>query len=153
MIYIKAMGHSPDPTQNLVYVGSIQCIVPADGVTDTFISCVTGDSGSSTDVTNLPVTLISSGTLVSSTGNSYVNYLRSATPQLDTVYPSAGFGGQNVNLYGVHRISNIGDGLRNMGDIKKLSLGGDLCSRFDVNQGAISATSNNFLLCVASNQQ
>lgn len=39
MIYIKAQGHSPDPSDNLVYVGTIQCAVPADGVTDTFISC------------------------------------------------------------------------------------------------------------------
>ena len=56
--------------------------------------------------------------------------------------PTAAFGGQNVNLYGVHGISNIGDGLRSMGDITKLLLGNDLCSRFDVVQAAISGTSN-----------
>ena len=39
MIYIKAQGHSPDPLDCLVYVGTIRCHVPADGVTDTFISC------------------------------------------------------------------------------------------------------------------
>ena len=38
MIYIKAQGHSPDPADNLVYVGTIQCNIPSDGVTDTFIS-------------------------------------------------------------------------------------------------------------------
>ena len=33
MIYIKAMGHSPDPTHNTVLVGNIPCKIPSDGVT------------------------------------------------------------------------------------------------------------------------
>ena len=44
MIYIKAQGHSMDPTKILVYAGTYKCDVPADGVTDTFISCLTGDT-------------------------------------------------------------------------------------------------------------
>jgi len=88
------------------------------------------------------VTLISSGSSVTSSGYNLVSYLRSWTPQLNGVYPIAAYGGQNVNLLGVHDISNLGDDLRNMGDITKLLLGNDLCSRFDVIQDPISATSN-----------
>jgi hypothetical protein len=89
------------------------------------------------------VTLVSYGAYsITSTGTNYVRYMRSVTPQLNAIYPTAAFGGQNVNLYGVHRISNIGDGLRSMGDIIKLLLGNDLCSRFDVVQNAISGTYN-----------
>jgi len=93
MIYIKAMGHSPDPTENLVYVGTIPCVIPSDGVTDTFISCVTGESGSTTDIYSLSVTLISSGNPVTTGYPNVVSYLRSSTPQLNSVYPTAGFGG------------------------------------------------------------
>ena len=153
MIYIKAMGHSPTPSDNLVYVGTFPCSIPSDGVTDTFISCVTGDSGSTTDINNLPVTLISLGTSFTTTSPNTVSYQNAYTPQLGGVYPTAGYGGSNVNLYGVHGISNIGDGLRSMGDITKLKLGGDLCSRFDVVQAGITGTSNEYLLCVESTQQ
>ena len=133
MIYIKAMGHSPDPTDNKVYVGTFPCSVPADGVTDTFISCETGDTESTSDFYNLPVTLISSGRAY--TTYSYkVSYKGSVTPQLKVIYPSAGFGGSTVNFYGVHEISNLGDGLRDMGDILGLRMGRDICSRFDIFQ-------------------
>ena len=143
MIYIKAMGHSPDPTENEIYVGTIPCIIPSDGVTDTYISCVTGDSGSSTEINYMYITLVvQKSRSITSSGNNYVKYTRAATPQLNAIFPTAAFGGQNVNLHGVHGISDIGDGLRSMGDITKLLLGNDLCSRFDVVQSAITGTTN-----------
>ena len=114
MIYIKAIGHSPDPTDNLVYVGVFPCAIPADGVTDTFISCETGDTGSTTSISNLPVTLISTGTFYT-TYQYVVSYKDWITPQLKVIYPSAGFAASNVNFYGVHEITDLGDGLRDMG--------------------------------------
>jgi hypothetical protein len=57
---------------------------------------------------------------------------------LKHVYPTAGFGGSSVNFYGIHYISNLGDGLRDMGDITKLKLGEDLCTRFDIEQQPIN---------------
>lgn len=65
MIYIKALGYSPDPTQNSIQVGSFPCIIPSDGVTDTYIACETTDTGSWINVDNLPVTLKSNGMTVS----------------------------------------------------------------------------------------
>lgn len=46
LVYIKAIGHNPISGNNLVYVGNYPCNIPSDGVTDTFITCETSDSGS-----------------------------------------------------------------------------------------------------------
>ena len=133
-IYIKAVGHNPDPTKNIVAVGTSICTIPSDGVTDTFIVCQTPDSGSISNITNLSVSLITSTGYVSTTNPNTVFYSLSHTPLLSDIYPTAGFAGSKVNFYGLHRITNIGDGLRSMGDIIKLAIGSDLCSRFDVSQ-------------------
>lgn len=152
-IYIKAVGHNPDPSQNLIFVGTIPCTIPSDGVTDTFISCLTGDSGSSSDINGLPVTLIAYGTSYTTSDPNLVSYVWSSTPQLYSVSPTAGYGGQNINFYGNHKITNIGDGLRVLGDITKLSTGNDLCSRFDVSQSPLLAGYPGNILCVKSSQQ
>lgn len=152
MIYIKASGHSTNAVDNMVLVGMFRCAIPADGVTATFISCWTGDSGSSTDIRNLPVTLISSG--VAYTTYSYrVNYLASVTPQIRDVFPSAGFAGSKVSFYGIHEISNLGDGLRDMGDIYGLRIGNDICNRFDLYQASINANGYEYIKCVQSSDQ
>lgn len=117
MIYIKALGHSPDPTDNFIFVGTTNCKIPSDGVTDTFISCETGDPEVNADLLNNPVTLISykNTTSVTTSWPNTIYYRASVTPQLRDVFPSAGFAGSNVNFYGVHEITDLGDGLRNMG--------------------------------------
>ena len=153
MIYINAMGHSPDPNDNLVYVGTTKCIVPSDGVTDTFISCETGDTGSFTNLNNQPVTLISYGTAVTTNYPNTVYYQTGSTPELKGIYPSAGFGGSMINLYGKHEISDLGDGLRFMGDVVKISLGEDICSRFDIEQEPINKNADEYVRCKASSTQ
>ena len=110
MLYIKAIGHNPDPTKNKVYVGTIECVIPADGVADTFITCETGDSKSSSSISNLPVTLISDGKSLTTSYPNSVYYYSSKTPYLRDVFPTAGFAGSEVHFYGIHRISDLGDG-------------------------------------------
>jgi hypothetical protein len=95
----------------------------------------------------MPVTLIAYGSSFSTSYPDGIYYKNDQTPQLASLFPSAGYGGQNVNLYGIHKISNIGDGLRILGDITKLSIGSDLCSRFDVTQNAINQNWYGYLLC------
>ena len=80
MVYIKAQGHSPDPSDNLIFVGTFPCTVPADGVTDTFITCVTTDTGSSSNINNMPVTLISYGTSVTTSYPNTVYFQTGHTP-------------------------------------------------------------------------
>ena len=134
MIYLKVSGHSPDPSDNLVYVGTFPCIIPSDGVTDTFSACETGDTLLESNLNNLPVTLISYGRSVTTSYPNTVYYQTGWTPQLKDVFPSAGIAGSTVNLLGTHRITDLGDGLRDMGDITRIRLGEDLCSRFDIEQ-------------------
>jgi hypothetical protein len=87
----------------------------------------------------LPITLISSGA-VFTTYSYRCNYRTSSTPQIRDIFPSAGFAGSYVNIYGIHAITNLGDGLRDMGDIISLKLGNDICSRFDIYQDSISSS-------------
>ena len=120
-VYLKVMGHSPDPTQNLIFINGLPCKIPSDGVTDTFITCVTPDTGSLSSIYSKPIILVSStGTY---TTPNLVNFLQSYTPQLYDIFPSGSFGSSIVKFYGIHRITNLGDGLRSMGDIYKLLLG------------------------------
>jgi hypothetical protein len=88
----------------------------------------------------LPVTLISNQAAFTTSGWPNSVYFRQVnTPILSELFPASGFANSKINLYGIHRISNIGDGQRDMGDITKILLGSDLCSRFDIEQAPISA--------------
>lgn len=121
-------------------------------MTDTFITCETSDSGLNTDITNLPVTLISFGVAFTTKSPFIVHYTNSASPYLNELFPSSAYANAVVNYFGTHRITDLGDG-RSMGDVVKLLLGGDLCSRFDVIQEPIAAGSAQYIQCIASNQQ
>lgn len=151
LIYIKAVGHDPMASGNLVFVGTYPCIIPSDGVTDTYIACETTDSGLNQDISNLPVTLFSNSIYFTTASPNLVNYVSSSTPQLIELFPTSGYANQKVNFYGTHRITNLGDG-RDMGDVVKMKLGNDLCSRFDVVQPAITTT-NAYIQCIESSMQ
>jgi hypothetical protein len=152
MIYIKAIGQDPVASNNQIFVGNFPCIIPSDGVSDTFISCLTTDSGSSSDINNLPFTLIAYQQVFTTSSPDLVSYTNSYTPSLSEIFPTAGYANINVNLNGIHRISNLGDG-RDMGDVVAIKLGNDLCSRFDVVQAAIIPTSLQMIDCVESSMQ
>lgn len=154
MIYLKVTGHNPDATGNRIFVGTFPCIIPSDGVSDTFIACQTTDTGSTMDIDNLPVTIISFGTAFTTPGYPNSVYFQNYyTPSLTELYPSTGFAYSSINFYGIHRISDLGDGQRNMGDVTKLLLGNDLCSRFDVEQAPINAVWYASINCIQSHQQ
>jgi hypothetical protein len=61
LIYINVIGHSPNPSDNLIFIGGFQCNIPSDGVTDTFITCETTNTGSTKSIYGLTLSLISSG--------------------------------------------------------------------------------------------
>jgi hypothetical protein len=71
-----------------------------------------------------------------STSACLFSYTTTRTPALTAVYPRASSANQWVNFYGVHRISDLGDG-RDMGDVIGLYIGDSLCTRFDISQGTI----------------
>lgn len=47
-----------------------------------------------------------------------------------------------INFYGIHRVTYLGDGLRDMGEIEQLKIGSDLCNGFDIVQATITGTTN-----------
>jgi hypothetical protein len=147
LIYIKAIGHNPMASNNLIYVGNFPCIIPSDGVTDTFITCQTTDSGSKTNINNLQITLVAYGMSFTTSWPNVVIYTQSYTSYLSYVFPSAGFANRTVNLHGLHKISNLGDG-RDMGDVVAIKLGTDICSRFDVVQAANNPYILQMITCI-----
>jgi hypothetical protein len=153
MIYLKVTGHNPMASGNKIYVGTFPCIIPSDGVSDTFIACQTTDTGSQTDINNMPVTIISYGAAYTTTGYPNSVYFRGVnTPSLIELLPSSGFAGSEINFYGIHRISYLGDGQRDMGDVTKIQLGQDICSRFDIEQAPINANWYAYINCTQSHQ-
>jgi len=61
IIYIKGLGFSLTPSQNSVDVGPYPCIIEADGLTETTLSCTTSDTGQQINQYYLPITVISNG--------------------------------------------------------------------------------------------
>jgi len=122
LIYIKAIGHSTMAEKIQVFVGAFPCKLPADGVTDTFISCETTDSKSTSDIKNNRVTIVSDGISVTSSSTDVVDYLGTVTSTLDNIFPTSNFGGQFQNFFGIHKQNTLGDG-RDMGDVRALNLG------------------------------
>jgi len=154
MIYIKVTGHNRDASANLITVGPYPCKVPSDGVTDTFIACETSATGLQQDIYNLRVTVLSAGqkAVVTTSSSDIVHYTSTATPQLNEIFPSSGFGGTWMNLSGIHRIDYIGDG-RVFPNITSLKIGNDICSLFDIAQSSIPKTSTGNIICITSNLQ
>lgn len=73
-IYIKVSGHDGDEGETQVFVGPFPCNIQSGGVSDSFITCETTDSGSSNDIYNLYVTIISNKKTIESQGSDYVSY-------------------------------------------------------------------------------
>lgn len=99
---------------------------------------MTRDTGSNTDIDNRPVSLITNGQAFTTSYPNTVYFKTWKTPYLTEMFPASGFAYSSINYYGIHRIADLGDGARVMGDVTKLLIGGDLGSRFDVLQAPIS---------------
>lgn len=113
-IYIQGVGFPFNPTLIQVWVGTYPCIIPADGVTPTVLSCETTSVISPIDVKSLPIKIISDGQVYTVPATTF-GYTAADTPYLSYVYPSAAVGGTRLNVYAMHRVNYTGDGLRDMG--------------------------------------
>lgn len=147
-IYIKGVGFSTIATDNQISIGSYPCLIPAAGATETTLSCVTSDTKQTSDIYNLPINVISNGQTQSLTNEQgCFSYLNSYTPVIYSLFPASAVAGSYINFLGVHRITNLGDGNRNMGDVISMNIGNALCGRFDIVQGPISANSQDTISC------
>ena len=76
------------------------------------------------------------------------SYASDKTPILYGVYPASAVADTMVWFRGIHRITNTGDGIRDMGDIDALKIGDDQCNTFDISQPSVAAHSTGFLKCI-----
>lgn len=147
-IYIKGLGFSANAANNQVFVGTYPCNIPAAGATETNLACVTSDTYQNNDIYNLPIIVISNGQQQMLTNEQgCFSYLNSMTPTVLALYPASAIAGTYVNFYGFHRITNLGDGARNLGDVVGMYIGGTQCGRFDITQGPIAANSPDTISC------
>ena len=129
-------------------VGSYPCVIPAAGATETTLSCVTSDTRQSSNIANLPINVLSNGQQKSLTNEQgSFSYLNDYTPVIHALFPASAAAGSYINFYGVHRITSLGDGNRNMGDVISMNIGDALCGRFDIVQGPISASAYETISC------
>jgi hypothetical protein len=153
-IYIKGVGFSSSAANNQIYVGTYPCNIPADGATDTTLACITSDTNQLSDIYNLPIIVTSNGQQQSLTNEQgCFSYLNSQTPLIQALYPASAVAGSYVNFYGIHRITNLGDGMLNMGDVISMLIGQTLCSRFNIAEGPIVASSSQTISCYQANIQ
>lgn len=97
---------------------------------------------------NLPIYVTSNGQQqVLTNEQGCFSYKNTYTPLIQALFPASAAAGSYINFYGIHRITNLGDGNRNMGDVISMNIGNALCGRFDIVQGPISATSSDTISC------
>ena len=133
MIYIQGVGFPSDPNLIQVWVGTYQCKIPADGATSVALTCETADTLSITDIKNLPITVLCQGQVYNVPSTTFT-YQESDTPSINDIFPSSSIPGTRLNVFGTHRVLNVGNGLRDMGDFIGLYIGGNTCSMFDILQ-------------------
>jgi len=148
IIYIKGLGFSASANNNQIFVGPYPCIIPADGATETTLACETSDTNQGNDIYNLPINVISNGQQQSlSNEQGCFSYLNSVTPLISDLYPASAIAGSYINFYGVHRITNLGNGQRDMGDVVSMLIGDTQSGRFDIVQGPIQPNGYDTISC------
>lgn len=147
-IYISGLGFSTNAADNQVFVGTYPCRIPADGANPTSLACITSDTNQNVNILNLPIIVYSNGQQQSLTNEQgSFSYLTSETPYIYELFPAAGIAGTYVNFWGMHRITKIGDGQRDTGDVISMLIGDTQCGRFDINQGPLSANMVGTISC------
>lgn len=142
-------GHSESASDNKVFVGNYPCPISSGGVSETYITCVTSDSKSTTDISNLAVTVISKGASDVSKSPFVVSYSSSYTSSIDEVFPSAAHSDVKVNVEGSDRGAQSYGEDRNTGDVE-IKLGDDVCDRYDDDKNPQSENGKSALKCTHS---
>jgi hypothetical protein len=154
VIYLRGLGFSTNPGDNQVMVGPYPCVIPADGATATTLACYTSDTQQTGNIYYLPITVTSNGQqqqLTNEQGS--FSYLYSSSPLILHLFPASAVPGTLLHFYGIHRITNLGDGLRDMGDVVSMQVGSTQCGRFDILEGPIAASSPATISCHQASQQ
>ena len=120
----------------MVTVGPYPCIIPADGSKEDTLSCMTTPATDPTKLYGLKVTVTVGMLFVGCNSNNCAfSYTSSLTPFIDEIIPRSVVGGDSINIFGAHRISNLGDGRSpDNTDISYILIGDRTCSLIDVLQ-------------------
>ena len=167
-IHMSITGISQDPTMTTIKLqqqGSsiaYPCKIPADGVVEGALTCITTPSLNLQPISNFLINVFSvdengnptfaSSSSLSSTSSSsvYFSYQAAYTPMIYDVFPGVAVGNTKLNYYGIHRISNLGDALRDTGDIIKIKVGDELCNLFGLTQASINPNAVSPIICMSS---
>lgn len=115
------------------------------------IACVTTPATSSTSLSNLALTIYTQGQapLFCNSNNCVFSYSNWLTPVVQELIPKTVMNGDILNVFGVHRITDPGDGRSTtIGQIQSLLINGYTCSIIDVIQeDTINANSRDYIAC------
>lgn len=138
MIYINGLGFSTMAENNKIFVGNYPCLIPADGSTETSITCMTSSTGSNIDQSGLVITVYSNGEQQAfpPEAASY-SYQASSTPIIHELDPASSIAGAFINYFGMHVITNLGNGFLDVGDVRSMYIGTSQCGRFNIAQPAL----------------
>ncbi len=156
-LYFKGLGFSSTMEDNMVMIGEFPCMLE-DGATATSMVCITSAPDQYKEYWGLSITVYVLGNEDSQGAypvKSFTfSYVYDYTPFVYSVSPSVSYGGKGtlLNIYGVHRISNLGAD-KDQGDIYGIYIGDSLCSRFGIFQDQIPPNGAEFIQCYQATLQ
>lgn len=97
--------------ENKILIGPYPCIISADGSLEDRLTCVTTPATDPNKLTDLAITIYSKSLSVTcNSANCAFSYQNSLTPFIEEIIPRSVVGGDKVYVYGLHRITQLGDG-------------------------------------------
>lgn len=137
IIYIKGTNFSPVSEENRVTVGPYPCILLADGSNENTLTCRTTAATNPAQQRMLAITIkVGLAASVSCNSNNCIyTYTSSRTPVIDEIIPRSTVGSGSIYIFGVHRITELGDGRSTSGtDLRNLIIGDRECTTTDIIQ-------------------
>lgn len=137
MVYIFGTNFSPDPTQVAVRFGSYPCNLKAESSSVNMLTCITSPATNSNSLYGLALTVSIQGQtpLTCSSSNCQFSYSPWKTPIVHELVPKTVAGGDLLNVFGLHRITDTGDGRSaGVGQVTSMLINGYSCSLIDVVQ-------------------
>jgi hypothetical protein len=139
-VYIKGSNFNTDPNKIDVRFGPYQCKIYHDGLSASTITCETAPATDPTKLSYLSVKVTCLGVTPVECGSSncLFSYTKLKTPIIHELFPKSAAGGQQLHVFGIHRISNLGDGRSNgLGEVNYLLINSVSCSLLDIIQDDI----------------
>lgn len=126
VVYIYGTNFSPDPSLISIFFGTYPCNLQAGSSSSSMLACITTPATSSSQY-NLPLTINIQGQtpLKCSSNNCVFSYSNWLTPVVHELVPKTVKNEDLLNIFGLHRITDPGDGRSSsVGEIKSLLING-----------------------------